>query len=126
MACAGALGAHDGGDPKPARSMDALRRHAVRSWPALFALADHAIAAADLVHADRVGRGIVRAAGARRLVPALGDGVGAGRRGAVVAFRRRSYRGSDQAGLPRDPGAPRAHAAHSGARAGAGALVAAA
>jgi hypothetical protein len=108
------------------RVMDALRRHAVRSRQALFALADHAVAAADLVHADRVGRGFVRAADGRRLVPAFGDGVGAGRRGAVAAFRRRSYRGSDQAGLPRDPGAPRTHAAHSGARTGAGALVAAA
>ena len=50
-----------------------------------------------------------------RLVPALGDGVGARRRGAVAAVRRRAYRGSDQAGLSRDPRAPRAHAADPGA-----------
>ena len=109
-----------------ARGLDAYRQHAFRSRPALFALADHAIAAADLVHADRVGRGAVHAAGRRRLVPALGDGVGARRRGAVAAFRRRSYRGSHQAGLSRDPGAPRTHAADSGAGAGAGAVVIAA
>ncbi len=60
---------------------------------------------------------------ARRLVPALGDGVGARRRRAVAAVRRRAYRGSDQAGLSRDPGAPRTHAADSGAAAGAGAVV---
>ena len=37
--------------------------YAVRSRPALFARADHAIAAADLVHAGFVGRGAVPAAG---------------------------------------------------------------
>ena len=115
MAGAGAVRPHDGGHSEPARGVDAHRQHAVRPRPALFALADHAIAAADLVHADGVGRGAVHAAGRRRLVPALGDGVGAGRRGAVAAVRRRSYRGSDQAGLSRDPGAPRTHAADSGA-----------
>ena len=56
-------GRHDGGDSEPARGVDAHRQHAVRSRPALFALADHAIAAADLVHADGVGRGAVHAAG---------------------------------------------------------------
>ena len=61
------------------------------------------------------GEALVPAAGGRRLVPALGDGVGAGWRCAVTAVRRRSYRRSDQAGLPRDPGAPRTHAADSGA-----------
>ena len=59
----------------------------------------------------------------RRLVPALGDGVGAGRCGAVAAVRRRAHRGSHQAGLSRDPGAPRTHAADPGAGAGAGAVV---
>ena len=116
-------GRRDGGDSEPARGVDPHRHHAVRSWPALFALADHAIAAADLVHADGVGRGAVRAAGRGRLVPALGDGVGARRRRAVAAVRRRPYRGSDQAGLSRDPGAPRTHAPHSGAAAGAGAVI---
>ena len=53
-------------------------------------------------------------------------GVGARRRGAVAAFRRRAYRGSHQAGLSRNPGAPRTHAADSRAGAGAGAVVAAA
>ena len=61
------------------------------------------------------GEALVHAAGRRRLVPALGDGVGAGGRCTVAAVRRRSYRGSDQAGLPRHPGAPRTHAADSGA-----------
>ena len=70
-----------------------------------------------------LGRGAVRAAGRQRLVPALGDGVGARRRGAVAAVRRRAYRGSDQAGLSRDPRAPRTHAADSVAGAGAGAVV---
>ena len=90
--------------PESARGVDPHRHHAVRSWPALFALADHAIAAADLVHADGLGRGAVRAAGRRRLVPALGNGVGARRGCAVAAFRGRPYRGGDQTGLSRDPG----------------------
>src|ERR1700732_2191792 len=107
----------------PARGMDSHRQHAVRSRPALFALADHAIAAADLVHADGVGRSTVHAAGRRRLVPALGDGVGARRRGAVAAVCRRSYRGGQQAGLSRDPRQARTHAADSFAGAGAGAVV---
>ncbi len=51
------------------------------------------------------------------------DGVGARRRGAVAAFRRRPYRGSDQAGLSRHPGAPRTRPADSGTGAGAGAVV---
>ena len=70
-----------------------------------------------------VGRGAVHAAGRQRLVPALGDGMGARRRGAVAAVRRRAYRGGDQAGLSRDPRAPRTHAADSVAAAGAGAVV---
>src|SRR5258708_6040727 len=105
--------------------MDPHRHHAGRSWPAVFALADHPIAAADLVHADGVGGGAVHAAGRRRLVPALRHGMGARWRRAVAAVRRRAYRGSHQAGLPRDPGAPRTHAADSGAGASAGAVVAA-
>ena len=56
-------GPADRGDSEPARRVDAHRQHAVRSRPALFARADHAIAAADLVHADGVGRGAVHAAG---------------------------------------------------------------
>src|ERR1700737_3982393 len=50
--------------------------------------------------------------------PAWGGG---GR--AVAAVRGRAYRGGDQAGLSGDPRAPRAHAAHSIAAAGAGAVV---
>src|ERR1700709_1014394 len=123
MARAGAVGAGDGRYPEPARGVDAHRQHAVRPWPALFALADHAIAAADLVHADGVGRGTVHAARRWRLVPAFGNGMGARRRGAVAAIRGRAYRGGDQAGLPRNPRAPRTHAADSRAGAGIGAVV---
>ena len=71
-----------------------------------------------------MGRGAVRATGRERLVPAFGRGMGAGRSNIVVAVCRRSYRGSDQAGLSRDPGASRTHAADSGLAAGAGAVVA--
>ena len=56
-------GPPDRGDPEPARRVDAHRQYAVRSRPALFARADHAIAAADLVHAGLMGRGAVPAAG---------------------------------------------------------------
>jgi hypothetical protein len=63
VARAGAVGPADRSDSQPARRVDAHRQHAVRSRPALFARADHAIAAADLVHADGVGRGAVPAAG---------------------------------------------------------------
>src|SRR3979409_2257995 len=55
--------------------------------------------------------------------PPLAAGGGARRRCAAAAVRRRPYRGSDKTGLPRDPGAPRTHAADSGAGAGAGAVV---
>src|SRR5207302_2485967 len=113
------------GYSEPPRGVDPYRHHTIRSRPAVFALADHAIAAADLVHADGVGRGAVYAAGCGRLVSALRDGVGTHRRGAVAPLRRRSYRGSHQAGLPRDPGTPRTHPADSGAGAGAGAVIAA-
>ncbi len=65
-------GSHDGGyyDLEPARGLDPYRHHPVRPRPAVFAFTDHTIAAADLVHADRMGRGAVHAAGSRRLVPA--------------------------------------------------------
>ena len=79
--------------------------------------------ARDLVHADRLGRGAVRAADLARLVPALGGGLGTHRRDAVGAVRRRPYRRSDQAGLSRDPGAARAPPPGSGAAAGAGAVA---
>src|SRR5438445_8279821 len=121
VAGAGAVGTDDGDHPEPAWGVDPHRRHAVRSWPALLALADHAIAAADLVHADGVGRGAVHAAGRRRLVPAFGLGVGTPGRGALAAVCRRAYRGSDQASLSRDPRQARTHAAYPGAAAGAGA-----
>ena len=58
-----------------------------------------------------------------RLVPALGGRLGAHRRDAVGAVRRRASGGSDQAGLPRDPGAPRQAPPGAGARAGAGAVA---
>ena len=63
VAGAGAVWPADRGDPEPARRVDAHRQYAVRSRPALFARADHAIAAADLVHPGLVGRGAVPAAG---------------------------------------------------------------
>ena len=72
---------------QPARAVGAHGHDAVRSRPALFALADHATASRDLVHADRLGRSALRAADRARLVPALGGGVGAHRRD---ARRRRS------------------------------------
>src|SRR6202012_389976 len=99
-----AVGPDDGRHPEPARGLDPHRHHAVRSRPSLFALTDHAIASANLVYADRLGRGAVHAAGSGRLVLAFGDGVGARRGDAVVAFRRRAYRGSNQASLPSDSG----------------------
>ena len=77
LAGAVAVRPRDRGDPEPARRVDAHRQHAVRSRPALFALADHAAAAPDLVHADRLGRGAVHAAVCRRLGAAIGAGVGA-------------------------------------------------
>ncbi len=69
--------------------------------------ADHPSAARNLVHADRLGRGAVRAADRARLVPALGRGVGAHRRDAFGAVCRRPHRRSDQTGLSRHPGAAR-------------------
>ena len=53
----------DGGGAEPARRLGAHGYHAVRSRPALFALADQSAAARDLVHADRLERGALRAAG---------------------------------------------------------------
>ena len=123
VARAGAVRPADRGDPESPRRMDTHRRDAVRPWPALFARADHATAAADLVHPDRLGRGAVHAAGRRRLVPALGAGMGAGGRSAVAAICRRAHRGGEQAGLSRDPRASRAGAADPVAAAGAGAVV---
>ncbi len=82
---------------------------------------DHAAAARHLVHADRLGRGALRAADRARLVSAFGGGLGAHRRDAVGAVCRRAYRRSDQAGLSRHPGAARKAPARSGAQAGAGA-----
>ena len=97
---------------------------AVRSWPALFAVANHAAASRNLVYADRLGRGAVRAADPARLVLALRRGVGARRRDARFAVRRRPYRRSDQTGLSRHPGAAAREASPgSRARTGAGAVA---
>src|SRR5450755_1309099 len=123
MAGAGAVRAGDRGHSEPARSVDPHRQYTLRAWPALFAHADHAIIAANLVHTDGMGRGAVHAAIRGRLVPALRHGMGARRRGAVAAGRRCPYRGGHQAGLPCDPGKARTHAAHSSAAAGAGAVI---
>ena len=60
---------------------------------------------------------------AARLVPALGGGLGAHRRDAVGAVRRRAYRRGDQAGLSRNAGAARAARAGAVARAGARAVA---
>ena len=81
------------------------------------------LVARDLVHADRLERGALRAAGRARLVSAFGGGLGAHRRDTVGAVRRRAHGGSDQAGLPRDPRAPRQAPSGAGARAGAGAVA---
>src|SRR6185437_5506220 len=104
---------------EPARGVDPHGQDAVRPWPALFAFADHGVAAADLVHADGLGRGAVRAAGLGRLVPALGAGMGTRRCCDLTAGGRCAYRRSHQAGLPRDPGETRTRAADSGAEASA-------
>src|SRR5664280_2431271 len=112
-----------GGGAEPARPVGAHGHHAVRPWPALFALADQSALARDLVHADRLERGALRAADRARLVPAFGGGVGAHRLDAVGAVRRRAHGGSDQTGLPRNSGAARETPAGAGARAGAGAVT---
>ena len=65
------------------------------------------LSARDLVHADRMERGALRAAGQPRLVPALGGGLGAHGRDVVGAVRRRASGGSDQAGLSRNSCAAR-------------------
>ena len=62
-------------------------------------------AARGLVHAGGLGRGALRAADPARLVPALGGGLGAGRRDHLGAVCRRPYRRGDQAGLSRHSGA---------------------
>src|SRR5436190_9654617 len=123
LACAGALGPPDRRDPQSPRGVDAHRRHAVRARPALFTRADHATVAPDLVHAGRLGRGAVHAAGGQRLVPALGNGVGARRRSAVDAVCRRAYRGGDQAGLSRAAGPSRTRTAYPAVATGAGAVA---
>ena len=64
--------------------------------------------ARDLVHADRMGRGALRAANRPRLVSAFGGGLGAHRGDALGAVRRRAHRRGDEAGLSRDPGPARA------------------
>ena len=72
VARAGAGRAAAGGGSEPARRVGAHGHDAVRPWAALFALADHRVVARDLVHADRLGRGALRAADPARLVPAHG------------------------------------------------------
>ena len=110
--------------PEPSRRVDAHRQHAIRSRPAVFARADHAICCAQTWFTPASW-------GEALFLPPVGnswflrsaDGVGARRRGAVATVRRRAYRGSDQAGLSRDPRAPRTHAVDSVAGAGAGAVI---
>ncbi len=112
-----------GGGAEPPRAVGAHGHDAVRPWPALFAHADQPAAARDLVHADRLGRGLIRAADRARLVPALGRRLGAHRRDAVGAVCRRASGGGDQAGLSGDSGAARTAADRAGAQAGAGAVA---
>jgi SAM-dependent methyltransferase len=97
------------------------RMIAVRLWPSIFAFADDEPAARDVVHARRLERGVAHAADSFGLVPAVGDGVGAVRRGDRLAIRRRSHRRGDQAGVPAGRSAARASQAHPGDGAGAGA-----
>src|SRR4029079_7514019 len=98
------------------------RHDPVRTRPALFAFSDNGIVARDLVHADRMGRGAVRAADRAQLVSPLGGRLGAHRRFALGPLRRRAYRGGDQAGLSRNSGAARTAPSGAGARARAGAF----
>src|SRR5450830_341455 len=123
LARAGVGRAAAGGGAEPARPVGAHGHDPIWSWPALFAFADQSALARDLVHADRMERGALRAADRARLVFALSRGLGAHRGDAVGAVRRRAHGGSDQAGLPRDPRAPRQTPAGAGARAGAGAFA---
>ncbi len=75
-------------------------------------------AAANLVHADGLGRSAVHAADRRRMDLALGDGVGADERCGVFAVCRRAHRGGVKTGLSRHSGAPRADPADSSDAAG--------
>ena len=85
------------GDPEPARAVGAHGHDPVRPRPPLFAHANHPSAARDLVHADRMGRGALRAADRARLVPALGGRLGTCRRHDLGAVRRRPYCRGDKA-----------------------------
>ena len=123
LARAGGRRAAACGGAEPARAVGAHGHDAVRPRPALFALADHAAAARDLVHADRLGRGALCAADRARLVPALGGGLGARGRDHLGAVRGRAYRRGDQAGLPRRSRRGANGAAGAGARARARAVA---
>src|SRR5712691_5793160 len=90
---------------EPARHLGAPRYDAVRTWAAVFAPPAGGIAARSAVHAGRVERGAVAAAAHARAIPAHGGRVGAGGADAFASLRRRSHRGSDEAGLASDPGA---------------------
>ena len=79
VAGAGGRRPHARGGAEPARAVGAHGYDAVRPRPPLFALADHASVARDLVHADRLGRCALRAADRPPLVSALGVGMGAHR-----------------------------------------------
>src|SRR3569833_1558730 len=125
LACARALGPGLGGDSQSPRRLGAQRHHAVRARPALFAHSGHAIAAADLVHADRMERSVVRAADRQWLDVAFGDGVGTDECGAIVAVSRFASGRGDQAGLSRRCRQARTEAPYSVIGAGAGATAAA-
>ena len=88
----------------------AHRYDAVRARPAVLAPSAGGIIARGAVHAGRMGRGAVDPAAHARAVPADSDRLGARRPHAFAPLRRRSYRGSDEAGLASDSGAARAQA----------------
>ena len=111
------------GCAEPARPLGANGHDAVRSWAAIFAQPDQSAPARDLVHANRLERGPLRAAGRARLVLADGGRVGAHGRNAVGAVCRRASGGGDQAGLSRNTGAARKAATGAGAGTGARAIT---
>ena len=93
--------------PNRRGSMGAHGHDAVRPRPALFALADFALAAGDIVHPDVLGGSALHAADRPRLALSVGGRLGARRPHHLGAVRRRPHRRGDEAGVPRDPGPPR-------------------
>jgi len=83
---------------------DSLRRNAIRPRPSVFAQADHGIAAADQVHADRLGEALFMPPVNRGWF--LRSALAWERIGEALPIRSpHPYRRGDQAGLSRDSGA---------------------